>query len=377
MLTSILNRVCGETRRKARHARPERGLELLESRTLMSVTLPASPTPPVALFNGASSTAYDPIAQAFSVTALPSNFYSTSSSPGIHFAAGTTITLTAKVDDTGVFVVGSGTPLDLVVSGTLDDTPEGGGLYTGTLIQGTATGFWFQAPDASGNGNFQVSFHATGGSMLPALGGSEIVVNVIMAADAGHPFVDFTQSFSGQAEGTFWGTPDEGGGGASATIGFWHNKNGKAVILSAQPVNGVSLPNWLATNFPHLFGSLAGKTNLDVYNLFNSRTNHYFGDNGAPKVNAQVMCTVLASYFDLVNNNATAQKFGFSGNLGGFMFNVGANGAAFNVANNTSISIMQALKAVDSHTSASGVIDASYAGIYNTVFDYFNNKFDI
>jgi hypothetical protein len=44
--------------------------------------------------------------------------------------------------------------------------------------------------------------------------------------------------------------------GDAATIGFWHNKNGQALIDS---LNGGStatnLGNWLATNFPYLYGA--------------------------------------------------------------------------------------------------------------------------
>ena len=51
-------------------------------------------------------------------------------------------------------------------------------------------------------------------------------------------------------------TPCPVGAGQFATIGFWQNSNGQAVINS---FNGSStstaLGNWLASNFPNLFGA--------------------------------------------------------------------------------------------------------------------------
>ena len=82
--------------------------------------------------------------------------------------------------------------------------------------------------------------------------------------------------------------------GDTATIGFWHNKNGQALINC---VNGGStataLATWLATNFPNLYGStssndLTGKTNADVAALFLS----FFGVNGQ-KTYAQILAGAL------------------------------------------------------------------------------------
>src|SRR5262249_44787527 len=61
--------------------------------------------------------------------------------------------------------------------------------------------------------------------------------------------------------------------GQFATIGFWHNQNGQAVINAFNgSSSSTALGTWLASNFPHLFGaanpylsgSLAGKTNAQV-----------------------------------------------------------------------------------------------------------------
>src|SRR3954469_11221267 len=51
--------------------------------------------------------------------------------------------------------------------------------------------------------------------------------------------------------------------GDTATVGFWANKNGQALIKA---LNGgsasTSLGNWLASRFPYLYGANAGANNL-------------------------------------------------------------------------------------------------------------------
>src|SRR6266496_3576308 len=51
--------------------------------------------------------------------------------------------------------------------------------------------------------------------------------------------------------------------GDTAGIGFWASKNGQALInsLNGGP-NSIALANWLASNFPYLFGANAGDNNL-------------------------------------------------------------------------------------------------------------------
>ena len=62
------------------------------------------------------------------------------------------------------------------------------------------------------------------------------------------------------------------GHGDTATIGFWHNKNGQALILSMP--NSPALANWLAGSFPCLYGidaganNLAGKSNTQIAAYF-------------------------------------------------------------------------------------------------------------
>ncbi len=166
--------------------------------------------------------------------------------------------------------------------------------------------------------------------------------------------------------------------GHTATIGFWHNKNGKAVILSSASTD---LANWLATNFPNLYGSLAGATNTQVYNFFVSGTNSYFGTKGT-KTNAQVMAVALAVYFTDVSNTATAQSFGFGGSLGNVIVSVNGNAMAFAgylEAGGTTISINNMLAAANFY-AAGGVIyggSGSKWKMINDQFSFVNEMFDI
>jgi hypothetical protein len=175
------------------------------------------------------------------------------------------------------------------------------------------------------------------------------------------------------------------GADMTATIGFWHNKNGQALIKS---LNGGSsstaLGNWLATNFPHLYGALAGANNLA------GKTNEQiaafdltlFNVKGM-KVANQVLGVALACY---VTNSSlagnVAAKYGFKvagSGLAGVMYNVGSSGAAFGVSNNTSLAIWQILSSADAQ-AVKGVLyngNINLATLANTVFDGINEKFDI
>ena len=53
--------------------------------------------------------------------------------------------------------------------------------------------------------------------------------------------------------------------GLTATIGFWHNKNGQALLNSfGTTSSGLTLANLLATNMPNLFGKNAPAFNVNA-----------------------------------------------------------------------------------------------------------------
>jgi hypothetical protein len=165
----------------------------------------------------------------------------------------------------------------------------------------------------------------------------------------------------------------------TATIGFWQNKNGQALINS---LNGGSsskaLGNWLASNFPNLFGAgsyvanTTGMTNAGVANLFKTV---FAGD--APKVEAQMMAVALAVYVtdsDLAGN--AAKKYGFdvsSTGTGGKLYNVGNYGSEIGLTDNTSYTVMALLLQANAQAGA-GTFDRN---AFNNIFSDINQKGDI
>jgi hypothetical protein len=165
--------------------------------------------------------------------------------------------------------------------------------------------------------------------------------------------------------------------GDTATIGFWHNKNGQALIdsLNGGP-NATALGTWLAANFNCLFGNLNGQKNTAVAAQFLT----YFGVTGA-KTYAQIMGAALASYVtdSTLAGGTMAKKYGFnvSGTgTGDKVYNVGSDGSAIGLSNNTSYTVMQLLDAANANCSG-GVINASAFNALNDIFDGINQTGDI
>jgi len=161
-------------------------------------------------------------------------------------------------------------------------------------------------------------------------------------------------------------------------MGFWHNKNGQALILS---LNGGSsataLANWLATQFPYLYGvhssnNLTGQSNTTVAALFMT----FFGQTGQ-KTSAQIMSGALASY---VTNSTLAGtngvQYGFNSSTSGTgskTYNVGTYGSAMGLVNNQSYTVLQLLQQANL-TMANGTFNAN---AFNAVFNGINTTGDI
>jgi hypothetical protein len=178
--------------------------------------------------------------------------------------------------------------------------------------------------------------------------------------------------------------------GETASIGFWQNKNGQALIRA---VNGgpaaTQLGNWLAATFPNMYANLAGQTNDQVaafYKTLFARTGQT-APGGPPKTDAQVLATALAAYVTQQSMaGTTAASYGFlvtASGVGTRTFNVGGDGAAFGVANNTSVSVLDLLLAVNARSkngllydlNGNGKIDSaevSYRTMANDLFDAIN-----
>ena len=173
--------------------------------------------------------------------------------------------------------------------------------------------------------------------------------------------------------------------GQTATIGYWQNNNGQALIRSLNGgANSTALSNWLATNFSNMYGAAAGANNLI------GKTNSQVADfyvtlfkRKGQKLDAQVLATALAVYvtdLDLAGNNA--QAFGFtvtSRGTGAATYNVQGNGLAFGVANNTRLTIMQILRAANSVAIGGNLYggNSSLRNLANNVFDGINTSGDI
>jgi hypothetical protein len=169
--------------------------------------------------------------------------------------------------------------------------------------------------------------------------------------------------------------------GQIAGIGFWHNKNGQALILA---LNGgpaaTHLGDWLATSFPHLYGALAGANNLA------GKSNSYVADfylqafqKQGTKLEAQVLATALAVYATNANldTTAVARQYGFTvicNGVGTATMNVGNNGAAFGVVNNSVLTVMDLLLAADAR-AVQGLLyggNATLRNQANTIFTAIN-----
>ena len=166
------------------------------------------------------------------------------------------------------------------------------------------------------------------------------------------------------------------GHGDTATIGFWHNKNGQGLILNAPST--APLGDWLASNFPCMFGNLAGKNNATVAALFMTD----FGVKGE-KTYAQVLAGAFACYFtssNLGGGSASAQ-FGFNvtpGGTGSKTFNVGSLGTVIGLQNNTSYTVLQILQAANANANCSnGTFSSAVFDALNTIFDGINQGGDI
>lgn len=163
---------------------------------------------------------------------------------------------------------------------------------------------------------------------------------------------------------------DELKSGDTATIGFWQNKNGQALIksLPKSPAFG----NWLASNYPCLFGNLAKKSNDAVAAQFIT----YFNVSGQ-KTYAQVMAGAIAAYVtdsDLAGNNAAQYGFNVSSaGAGAKFYNVGSYGTAIGLQNNTYYTLLQLLKAANTKCPWN---DTSFDAL-NVIFSGINQKGDI
>jgi hypothetical protein len=165
--------------------------------------------------------------------------------------------------------------------------------------------------------------------------------------------------------------------GDTATIGFWHNKNGQALIKSFNggPTSTL-LGTWLANNYGCLFGNLHGQPNTVVAAQFMT----YFNVTGE-KTYAQIMAGALAAYAtsSTLGGGSIAGGYGFNispGGTGDKTYNVGSYGAAIGLVNNTSYTVAQLLAAANANCTG-GLINPAAFDALNNIFDGINSSGDI
>ena len=140
-----------------------------------------------------------------------------------------------------------------------------------------------------------------------------------------------------------------------------------------------ALSCWLAATFPNLYGTAAGANNLT--GMTNAQMAAFYltqFDLSGPKVEAQVLAVALDVYATtacLGGSAGTAYGFTVSATgLGARSFNVGSDGAAFGVANNTSRNVYELLKAVDQQSAFGSLYngDTALQKEANGLFDALN-----
>jgi hypothetical protein len=167
--------------------------------------------------------------------------------------------------------------------------------------------------------------------------------------------------------------------GLTGGVGFWHAKNGQALINSFNgDSTATALSSWLAASFSNLYGAgsannLSGETNAQVAAFYQSR----FALSGS-NLEAEVLATALNVYTTTQSlGGSIGQTYGFTvsaDGLGADSFNVGADGAAFGVANKTTLNVYELLKAVD-RQAVNGVLyngDTTLSKEANDLFDALN-----
>jgi hypothetical protein len=144
--------------------------------------------------------------------------------------------------------------------------------------------------------------------------------------------------------------------------------------------SATGLANWLALSFPNLYGAQAGAHNL--FGKTNVQVAGFFQTLLSVPTNvlaAEVLAAALNVYASTQSLGGTAaQAYGFvvtAMGLGANSMNVFGSGAAFGVANNSTLNVYQLLSAAN-RRAVNGVLyngDASLCIPAQVVFDALNH----
>ncbi|MGA7497695.1 MAG: SpaA isopeptide-forming pilin-related protein, partial [Isosphaeraceae bacterium] len=203
----------------------------------------------------------------------------------------------------------------------------------------------------SSNGTYSTGTGTITGTAVPTTTGTyEWVANY--SGDGNNNA--FTSTFGGEPETV--AQPCQVKCGQFGTCGYWNQSCGQQVICGLGSGSScTNLGNWLATNYPHLFGCDATQTNSCLKNLTNctnSQVASFYQTLYSKNTSyAQIMATALACYAtDTSQGNTCAASNGLSTQYGGNgvnTWNVGSNGSCLGLSNNTSYSVLNLLSAAD------------------------------
>jgi hypothetical protein len=168
---------------------------------------------------------------------------------------------------------------------------------------------------------------------------------------------------------------DQVGKNDTATVGFWANKNGQALLSTYTATGTSSIGTCLASTYPNLFGNLSGATGSQVAAYF-LKAKHASGTL-IGNTYAQALATALNVWVTTTglgwNKTATGpQHYGFQqACLGGLCYNMGNNGASFGVDNHTMQTVSYCLCCLNCMTTASA--DGSLTNLPTTLYFYNND----
>ncbi|HEY1599161.1 MAG TPA: hypothetical protein VGG64_06135, partial [Pirellulales bacterium] len=181
-------------------------------------------------------------------------------------------------------------------------------------------------------------------------------------------------------------------GNQTQTAAWWNASSGQALLKALNgSQNSKALGNWLATDFSNLFGASAGSTN-NLSGKTNAQVATYYQSlykNAARKPEADALALALNIYVtnsSLAGSTATSYGFAVSSTgLGSATANVGANGAAFGLSDNTVMTVAELLSRANANARKGLLWDANGDGTLNpaetivrnqvySLFDTINNS---
>ncbi len=172
-------------------------------------------------------------------------------------------------------------------------------------------------------------------------------------------------------------------GNQTQASAWWNGTSGQALIKALNSgQNATNLGNWLATNFNNLFGvdagstnNLAGKTNAQVAAYYQS-----LYSNAAKKPEADALALALNVYVTnstLAGNAAASYGFAVSSTgLGGSTANVGVNGTACGINDDTVMTIAELLSRANARARKGTLWDANADGSLNSAETILRNQID-